>query len=410
MSLGGIDSFQATVGDVLRQLLLLGEREKPVGFDAQHQSGLLDQSQRLGDGVCPTPRNVVRVQLARHGDVAVAVEALDELGALVAQVRLRREVGRLRRHDVAAGEAATGLLRAVKLGVGLGFGFLGGVAGGDGRGDGGGSGSGVHGSGKAGAVGAVGARQAGALHLVAVVVDVEVRFRRGGRGGSPLPDDLPARRVGSVAAEAGLERVAAPVGQEGGHAGGSETGDGRVLEGVVAVVILGVGVDGLALRLTPADAPGAVPARRGDGNDAAHVVLAEVGPFENKHAAKRTADDGRHLLHAQVVKEQFVKPDIVPDGGQGKLGAVTTFAWIVVLGGDGTGGTIRTSQTVATYDEEAREVEGPTRSAQERTPPVTHIGAASQGVADDHGIVTVGIECAPGGVGHRDVVKRDTRL
>lgn len=113
-----------------------------------------------------------------------------------------------------------------------------------------------------------------------------------------LGDCLLLGGVGGVAAEAGFEGVAAAVGEQGGHAGGAEAGGGRVREGVVAVVVFGVGVDALPLRFAPADAPGAVAAGCGDGNDAAHVGGAEVGPFEDEHAAHGAADDGGDLPDA----------------------------------------------------------------------------------------------------------------
>lgn len=82
------------MGDMRRQLFLFGEGEEPVGHDPQDQGGLGDEAQGLGDGGGAAAGDVVGVELAGHGYVAVGVEALDELGALVAEVGLRREVGR----------------------------------------------------------------------------------------------------------------------------------------------------------------------------------------------------------------------------------------------------------------------------------------------------------------------------
>ena len=170
----------------------------------------------------------------------------------------------------------------LRVGV-LGFGLLGG-------------GAGAVGGGGEGGVGA-GARGRGTSRLVSVVVDCPVPFRSGWRG-LRIVDGLLARGVGGVAAEARLEGIAGAVGEEGGHAGGAETGGGGVREGVVAVVVFGVRVDALALCFAPADAPGAVAAGGGDGDDAADVLGAEVGPFEDKHAAHGATDDGGNLLDA----------------------------------------------------------------------------------------------------------------
>ncbi|KAK4660921.1 hypothetical protein QC762_0023980 [Podospora pseudocomata] len=75
--------------NMCRQLFLLRKSKQPVALDTQNKSRLLNQSQRLGNGRGAVAAHVVGVQLAGHGDVTVAVEALDELLSLVAEVRLR---------------------------------------------------------------------------------------------------------------------------------------------------------------------------------------------------------------------------------------------------------------------------------------------------------------------------------
>lgn len=214
----------------------------------------------------------------------------------------------------------------------LGFGVCGGGAGGC---------AGAGGGGGEGGVGA-GAGGRGPGGLVAVVVDCPVPLGRGGRG-LGIVDGLLARGVGGVAAEARLEGVAGAVGEEGGHAGGAEAGGGGVGEGVVAVVVFGVCVDALPLCFAPADAPGAVAAGGRDGDDAADVVGAEVGPFEDEHAAHGTADDGGDLLDAEVVEEELVEAGEVVSRGEGggdwivaKVGGThLTSSRIVVSGNSG---------------------------------------------------------------------------
>ena len=264
---------------------------------------------------------------------------------------------------------------------------------------------GIQGGAAVGARG-VGARRAGVL--VAVVVNGPVLV--GGCGGArDRVDALLLRQVGRVAAKAGLERIAAAVGQEGRHARGAQTGGRRVLEGVVAVVVLGVAVDALALRLAPADAPGAVACGRGDGGDGAHVVAAEVGKLQHEHAAHGAAHDGRDLLDAQVIEDEPEKVDVVADRCQRKLGPVALVG-VAVACRHRARAAVRAAQAVQAHDEEPRRVEGLARPAQQRPPPVAHVGAPRQRMADDHGVVPAGREGAVRLVCHRDIVDDDPRL
>lgn len=99
VTFGAVDGAQSRLRDARREFLLFGKGEETVGFDADDERWLLDHGERRRDRrrrgrVDTLPRHVVRVEFARDGDVAVAVEALDELLALIAQVRLCRKVGR----------------------------------------------------------------------------------------------------------------------------------------------------------------------------------------------------------------------------------------------------------------------------------------------------------------------------
>lgn len=259
---------------------------------------MFDGGQGFGDGGGTVAGDVVCVELAGDGDVAVAVEALDEFLALVAEVRLGGEVGRCRRSGVASGQTSRCCccycgscgLGPVELGIGCllhdvvsgraSLADLGGLAGPP--------------------------RVDGPINLVTIIVDVEMLLGRCARARN-LPDRLAARGVGDVAAETGLEGVAAAVGQERRHSCGAQAGRGRVVEGVVAVVVLGVCVDALSLCLAPADTPCAVSAGRCDGYNAVDVVFAKVGPFEDQHASHGAANNCGHLLDAQVVEQKFMK-------------------------------------------------------------------------------------------------------
>ena len=96
MAVGGVNGLQLGIGDVCGKLLLLSVSEQAIRLDAKYERGLLNQRERVMQsrygiqalfvfalGVA-MPRDIVGVQLARDGNVAVGVEALDELLALVA--------------------------------------------------------------------------------------------------------------------------------------------------------------------------------------------------------------------------------------------------------------------------------------------------------------------------------------
>ena len=301
VSVGGVDGLQRRIGDVGCELLLLGVREEPVRLDSKHERGLLYQGQGVvegGDGIegllvlalwVSVARDVVGVELAGDGDVAVGVETLDELLALVAQVGLGREVVLGQRLGlgaccrVGATQRRGGGVRCVAE---LEVGRLRGAR---------------SGQGDAAVCARWRTRRAGVL--VAVVVDGPV-FVRGSRRARHRVDALLLGEVGRVAAEARFKRVATAVRQQRRHARGPEARRRRVSERVVAVVVLGVAVDALALRLAPADAPRTVARRRGDGDDVADIVLAEVRKLEHEHAAHRPAHHGGDLLDAEVVEDQ----------------------------------------------------------------------------------------------------------
>ncbi len=113
--LGRFDTPKSGIWDVLGQLLLLGKGKETITLDPQHQCGLLDHLQRFGNTLRAPPADIVCVELPRHGDVAVAIEPLDKLLALVAQIGLCREVGRPVRYCLAPSQSP--LLWSVELRV-----------------------------------------------------------------------------------------------------------------------------------------------------------------------------------------------------------------------------------------------------------------------------------------------------
>ena len=99
--------------------------------------------------------------------------------------------------------------------------------------------------------------------------------------------------------------------------------------------------------------------------------------------------------------------DIIPYRRQREFRAISFIIWIPVFTGNRTCTAIRTSQAVQAHDEEPRAVKCSTRPANQRAPPIAHIGTPGQGVADDHGIVPVRGQPAPGAICNGYIVQRD---
>jgi hypothetical protein len=183
MTLGAVDAFETGVGDMLGQFLLLSKREEAVAFNAEDEGGLLDHGQGFSDGFSTPTAHVVRVELARHGDVAIAVKTLDKLVRLVAQIGLRREVGRAWGHNLATrkGAIAIPVLRPVELRVTRpDLRILGCL------------------------VRPVAPRPPRRAPLPLVTVIMNMKMGLGGRCRS-FADRLATRRIGGITAEAGLE-------------------------------------------------------------------------------------------------------------------------------------------------------------------------------------------------------------
>jgi hypothetical protein len=103
-------------------------------------------------------------------------------------------------------------------------------------------------------------------------------------------------------------------------------------------------------------------------------------------------------------------PDVISYGREGKLRAISAIVHVPILGSHRASGTVRATQAVHADDEEARYIEGSSVATKQRAPPVTDIGTARQGMANDHGIVPVGRQFTFGGVRNRHILKCDTRF
>ena len=99
MALRTIDVLESRIWDPGRDFLLLCKCKQPVALDADDECRLLYLCEGVGDGVVwrcrggdPVAGDVVGVEFAGYGYVAVAVEAFDEFLTLVAEVGLGGEV------------------------------------------------------------------------------------------------------------------------------------------------------------------------------------------------------------------------------------------------------------------------------------------------------------------------------
>lgn len=101
---------------------------------------------------------------------------------------------------------------------------------------------------------------------------------------------------------------------------------------------------------------------------------------------------------------------VISDSRERELRSVSLILGIPILRRDWTGRAIWTAQAVHADDEEARGIKGPTRTAEQGSPPVTHICTAGKGVTDHHSIVTLGVQLAAGSVRHGHIVEGHTGL
>jgi hypothetical protein len=84
-----------------------------------------------------------------------------------------------------------------------------------------------------------------------------------------------------------------------------------------------------------------------------------------------------------------VSLDIISNGGERKLRTISPLTGIAILVCHRTSTTIWTSQAIQTDDEESGDIEGLTRTAHERAPPICDICAPAEGMTYDQDIVSV---------------------
>lgn len=291
VALGALNALQARVRDPRRNLLLLGKGKQSIRLDTQDQSGLLDLGKGFVDWVGrfrvgTVPGHVVSVQLAGHGNVTVGVEPLDKLLALVAKVRLSREISWRARPAGRISPRLGGGWGRERLGPGeLGIHVLD-VRLWDGR-----------------VLSAF--RTRGQSSAVAIIMNGPMLIGR--RRELLLAIDVLAfRGIGHVTTESRLKRVATAVGKQCRHTGCPKTSSGRVIKRIVAVVVFGVRVDTLALSLAPTDTPCGVTRRRRDGHNGPDIVSAKECIFQGEHATHGPADYCCDLLHAKIVQDKLV--------------------------------------------------------------------------------------------------------
>ena len=103
-------------------------------------------------------------------------------------------------------------------------------------------------------------------------------------------------------------------------------------------------------------------------------------------------------------------PNIIADGGKGKLRPIISFLRVTILVCHSTGTPVRTTQTIQADDVEPGHIESLTRATQQGTPPIGHVRATTQCMANHQDIVTVGRKFTPRGVSDRHIVERNTRF
>lgn len=82
-------------------------------------------------------------------------------------------------------------------------------------------------------------------------------------------------------------------------------------------------------------------------------------------------------------------PDIIAYGGEWELRAISAVIDVPILGCHRAGRAVGTAQAVHANHEEAGYIKGSSVATKQRAPPVTDIGTACQGMANDHGIVPI---------------------
>ena len=174
---------------------------------------------------------------------------------------------------------------------------------------------------------------------------------------------------------------------------------------IAAAAPFRIGHDRLTADLVEGDVLRRMPRGAGDRQRREHALRIALRPLQHLHAAHRAADDGEQRLDAEMVEQHGLRPHHVADGDDGKFQPPG-------LAGGGIGGG-RAGRAHATADHVAADDEiavGVDRLAgtDQGLPPALLAGdrmdvgdvlVAGEGMADEHGIGTRGVERAVGLVG-----------
>ena len=234
----------------------------------------------------------------------------------------------------------------------------------------------------------------GAALMVQVALHLELVAEQGGRA------------LAQAAAEFAGERFLGDVGDVGRHACHGEAAgryDSVLL--VASAVPIRVGEDGLAPDLMESDVLRRVQRCGGDHGGGADAPGIGRGPLKDLHPAHAAADDAEQALDAEMLDEAGLGADHVADRDRGELGSPgLTARRLARLEGLRPARSHAAAEDVRADNEVAVRVDG-TPGAHDALPPP---GAArdrvrsrdilipGQGVADEDGVASAGIEAAVG--------------
>ena len=172
-----------------------------------------------------------------------------------------------------------------------------------------------------------------------------------------------------------IHRSRRAVAQHRHHPARRQPGFRLIVRVVIPAFVLGVRHDAEPLRLAYADRPIRVPPAPGDEDQLRDKVRVRRAPLQREHAAHASADGHPQVLHAEVVQQLTLQPDVITyrDWGWEVRGVPLT----VGLGGvrgDRRGRSVRAPQVVAAHDEIALGVQTAlVAGSQELAPPLVHV-------------------------------------
>lgn len=107
---------------------------------------------------------------------------------------------------------------------------------------------------------------------------------------------------------------------------------------------------------------------------------------------------------------EAVLPHVIRGGREREIGTVSGVVRVSIDRSDRTGRAVGATERVDADDEEPAGVEGFAVTAEERSPPVRHVCASREGMANHHGIVAFFGQLPPRAVCDWHILQRDTRL